>query len=55
MKNLTKKQTNTLLAFLECYDLYGPGWAGIEQGMKNDFGVEDPEGDLEDARNALTS
>ena len=55
MKNLTDKQANTLLAFLECFDLYGPGWLSIAQGMKNDFGVEDPEEDLEDARAALSS
>ncbi|MBY6055364.1 hypothetical protein [Leisingera daeponensis] len=55
MKQLTSKQANTLLAFLECYDLYGPGWPPISDGMRNDFGVEDPEEDLEDARGALAS
>lgn len=55
MKNLTDKQANTLLAFVECFDLYGPGWPGIERGMKDDFGVEDPEEDLDDARAALSN
>lgn len=53
MKQLTNEQTNTLVAFHECYDLYGPGWQSIEQGMKEDFGVTDPETDLEAAVNAL--
>lgn len=53
MKQITEKQANTILAFLECYDLYGPGWQAIENGMRNDFGVDDPEEDLEDARNAV--
>lgn len=55
MKSLTEKQANTIFAFIECFDLYGPGWTGIEQGMRDDFGVEDPEEDLEDARTALSS
>lgn len=55
MTNLTERQANTLLAFLECYDLHGPGWPGIEQGMRDDFGIEDPENDLEDARAALSN
>lgn len=50
---MTSKDKNTLLAFLECYDLYGPGWPGIEAGMREDFGVENPEEDLEEAREAL--
>lgn len=45
---------NTLLAFLECYDLYGPSWPAIEAGMQRDFGVTDPENDLEKAREFLT-
>lgn len=52
---LTDKQKNTLLAFIECYDLYGPLWPQIEHGMRKYFGVENPERDLESAREALTS
>lgn len=50
---MTNKHKNTLLAFLECYDLYGPKWQEIEKGMKDDYGVDDPENDLEAAREAL--
>jgi hypothetical protein len=52
---LTETQKNTLFAFLECYDLHGPAWSAIEQGMRDDFGVDDPENDLEDARSALST
>ena len=53
MKEITTEQANVLLAFLECYDLHGPGWLGIEQGMQSEFGVANPEDALEDARKAL--
>lgn len=53
MTTLTTDQANTLLAYLECQDLYGPGWPAVETGMRDDFGVEDPESALEDAREAL--
>lgn len=51
---MNQKHKNTLLAFLECYDLHGPGWPGIEAGMRTDFGVENPEEDLEEAREYLS-
>lgn len=54
MKTLTDKQANTLFAFLECYDLHGPGWQAVEQGMRDDFDIENPEDDLEDARGTLS-
>lgn len=53
---LTEKQKETLVAFHECFDLYTDGaWAGIEKGMRNDFGIENPEEDLADALEALKS
>lgn len=52
--NLTSKQAEVLLAFCECFDLYVTGaWPAIETGMRDDFGVEDPENELEEAKNAL--
>ena len=50
---ISKKQADVLRAFLDSYELRGPGWPGIEQGMREDFGVQDPETDLENAREAL--
>lgn len=43
----------TLLAFLECYDLYGPAWPAIERGMRDSYGIDEPEEALEKARDAL--
>lgn len=54
MKNLTTEQAQALLAFCECFDLYTTGaWAQVEKGMRADFGVEDPETAIEDAKEAL--
>lgn len=53
MKQISETAANTLLAFVECYDLYGPGWPAIAAGMMDAFHVDDPEEDLEDAREEL--
>lgn len=54
MAILTKRQAETLEAFCECFDLYTSGaWTGIENGMRKDFGIENPEAALESARRAL--
>ena len=55
MTTLTDKQAHAVLAFMECFDLYGSSWGAIESGMRDDFGVESPEDDLEDARAALSN
>lgn len=55
MKELTREQADALLAFLECFDLYTTGaWRAVEKGMREDFGVEDPEAALDEARSALS-
>lgn len=54
MKILTDDHAVALEAFCECFDLYITGaWAQIEEGMRNDFGIDDPEAALEDAKRAL--
>lgn len=54
MKTLTKEQAQALFAFCECFDLYTTGaWAQVENGMREDFGIEDPEIAIEDAKEAL--
>jgi len=54
MTILTRSQAEALEAFCECFDLYTTGaWTGIEAGMREDFGIENPEAALESARRAL--
>ncbi len=51
---LTEGQVETLVAFLETFDLRVTGvWPLIEEGMREDFGIDDPETDLEQIRQAL--
>lgn len=55
MKTLTDEQAATLVAFIDSFDLRTTGaWVGIEDEMRNSFGIENPEEALEDARQALT-
>ena len=54
MKVLQDKQAEALVAFLECFDLYTTGaWARIETAMQEDWGIDDPETALAEARLAL--
>lgn len=54
MKTLTKEQATTLLAFLECFDLHTTGaWASIEEAMRDDWNIDDPETALAEAREVL--
>ena len=54
MVNLSKKQAEAILAFMECFDLYTTGvWSKIEEKMIDDFGIEEPEKILEDAKQSL--
>jgi len=54
MKKLTDEQAHAILAFMECFDLHTTGaWTSIESAMQEDFGVDDPEEALEDAKRAL--
>lgn len=54
MKILTQEQAGVLLAFLDAFDLYVTGyWPVISDGMRDDFGIADPEAALADAKAAL--
>jgi hypothetical protein len=54
MKTLTEEQATALTAFLECFDLHTTGvWAVLMEAMREEWGIEDPEAALEDARGAL--
>lgn len=54
MKTLTEAQAQAVHAFMECFDLHTTGvWPGIESAMIEDFGIEDPETILEEAKEAL--
>lgn len=54
MKELTEQQAETLIAFLDSFDLALTGvWPAVEKHMRDSYGIEDPESALEDARNAL--
>lgn len=51
---LSQQHASVLLAFLESFDLHTSGqWAVIEQAMKSEHGIADPEQELEAARDAL--
>ena len=55
MKTLTSEQASALVAFLDAFDLTTTGaWAGIESCMRDDFGIDDPEAALAEAREALS-
>lgn len=53
---LTDAQAQALRAFLETFDLHASGvWPEIEEGMREDFGIEDPASALEDVLRGLRS
>jgi hypothetical protein len=54
MKTLTSKQVDALLAFLDCFDMYTTGaWSQIEEHMREDFGIDDPEEAMEEIAEEL--
>lgn len=53
MRTLTEEQAAVLNAFLDAFELAGGFWVRVEQLMRDDFGIADPEAALEDARQAL--
>lgn len=53
MKELSKKQATALLAFLDGFDRLTGAWPTIEGVMREEWGLDDPEAALEDARSAL--
>jgi hypothetical protein len=55
MVTLTKEQAYALKSFLDAFDLHTTGaWATIAESMREEFGIDDPEAELEEAREALT-
>lgn len=54
MKTLTDEQAQAILAFHAAFDDCATGvWGLIETVMRDEHGVEDPEGTLEDALSVL--
>ncbi len=54
MITLTQEQAQALEAFCESFDLRTTGaWTQVEEGMREDFGIADPESAIEDAKRAL--
>ncbi len=54
MVTLTEEQADVLFAFCEAFDLYTTdAWQSVENGMRDDFGIAEPEDALEDAKRAL--
>lgn len=55
MTKLTEQQAAVLAAFLDAFDLHITGaWATIEAAMRDEYGIDDPEAALADAREALS-
>lgn len=51
---LTEAQAQPLFAFIAAFDDTTTGaWIGVEEHMREVFGIEDPEAALEDAKVAL--
>lgn len=54
MVALSKHHADVLIAFMESFDLRTTGaWAQVEEGMREDFGIEDPEGEIEEIKSFL--
>lgn len=54
MIELTKEQAHVLSAFISAFELNTTGvWTIVENAMREDWGIEDPEAALEDAAQAL--
>ena len=52
---LTKEQAEALAAFLDAFDQTVTGaWPDVEEHMRENWGIEDPEAAIEDARQALS-
>lgn len=53
MKTLTEEQATAILAFMAAFDELTGQWAQVEEIMRSEWGIEDPETVLEQAREAL--
>lgn len=51
---LTEDQAAAICAFIECFDCYTVGvWPKIEEAMRDEYGIENPETALDEARQVL--
>jgi hypothetical protein len=56
MIKLTDEQVQTLVAFLDSFDLALTGaWSAVEAMMRDNFDIEDPESALAAVREALSA
>jgi hypothetical protein len=56
MKMLTEEQADVLRAFLECFEQHTTGvWATIEEHMREDYGIDNPDDALEEVAELLRS
>lgn len=56
MKTLTQEQVDALLAFLDAFDQTATGaWTRIEEHMRDNWGIDNPEEAIEQATEALRS
>lgn len=55
MKTLNEEEATALLAFLTAFDELTGQWPQVEQIMRDEWGIEDPETALEQARQTLQS
>lgn len=53
-KNLNTDQANAVLGFMDAFEQRVTGvWSAIEEHMRENWGIEDPEQALEDVRQTL--
>lgn len=56
MIELSEKHAQTLAAFLDSFDLALTGaWRAVEAMVRDEFGIDDPEGALAEIREALAA
>jgi hypothetical protein len=56
MIKLTEEQAQTLAAFLDSFDLAQTGaWPAVEAMMRDEFGINDPEGSMAAIREVLAA
>jgi len=54
MKTLTEEQAQAITAFFEAFDLHQSGlWPVIEKVMKEEWGIDDPDAAITEAREAI--
>lgn len=54
--SLSRDQAAAAIAFIEAFNLHTTGvWCAVEAGMRDSFGIADPEAAIDDLLNALQS